>query len=219
MKKIVMIHTSPVSLNDLKELVKEKMPDVELVNIIDDSLLEEVKGNGGLTPAIISRMMTYVQTAASLKPDLIFNQCSSVGEAFDIAKKCTDIPTLKIDEAMAEKAVSLGKKIAVIATVASTMKPSCNLVRTKAKEAGKEVEVKEYLVNGALDILMKEKNVEKHNQLVLNEINKACEECDVVVLAQGSMTAILPYLKETSKPVLTSPEMAIERAKEMLYGK
>ena len=219
MKKIVMIHTSPVSLNDLKELVKEKMPDVELVNIIDDSLLEEVKGNGGLTPAIISRMMTYVQTAASLKPDLIFNQCSSVGEAFDIAKKCTDIPTLKIDEAMAEKAVSLGKKLAVIATVASTMKPSCNLVRTKAKEAGKEVEVKEYLVNGALDILMKEKNVEKHNQLVLNEINKACEECDVVVLAQGSMTAILPYLKETSKPVLTSPEMAIDRAKEMLYGK
>lgn len=219
MKKIVMIHTSPVSLNDLKELVKEKMPEVELVNIIDDSLLEEVKGNGGLTPAIISRMMTYVQTAASLKPDLIFNQCSSVGEAFDIAKKCTDIPTLKIDEAMAEKAVSLGKKIAVIATVASTMKPSCNLVRTKAKEAGKEVEVKEYLVNGALDILMKEKNVEKHNQLVLNEINKACEECDVVVLAQGSMTAILPYLKETSKPVLTSPEMAIARAKEMLYGK
>lgn len=219
MKKIVMIHTSPVSLNDLKELVKEKMPDVELVNIIDDSLLEEVKGNGGLTPAIISRMMTYVQTAASLKPDLIFNQCSSVGEAFDIAKKCTDIPTLKIDEAMAEKAVSLGKKIAVIATVASTMKPSCNLVRTKAKEAGKEVEVKEYLVNGALDILMKEKNVEKHNQLVLNEINKACEECDVVVLAQGSMTAILPYLKATSKPVLTSPEMAIDRAKEMLYGK
>ena len=219
MKKIVMIHTSPVSLNDLKELVKEKMPDVELVNIIDDSLLEEVKGNGGLTPAIISRMMTYVQTAASLKPDLIFNQCSSVGEAFDIEKKCTDIPTLKIDEEMAEKAVSLGKKIAVIATVASTMKPSCNLVRTKAKEAGKEVEVKEYLVNGALDILMKEKNVEKHNQLVLNEINKACEECDVVVLAQGSMTAILPYLKETSKPVLTSPEMAIDRAKEMLYGK
>ena len=45
MKKIVMIHTSPVSLNDLKALVKKYMPDVELVNIIDDSLLEEVKKN------------------------------------------------------------------------------------------------------------------------------------------------------------------------------
>ena len=56
MKKIVMIHTSPVSLNDLKALVKQYMPDVELVNIIDDSLLEEVKKNNGPTPQIISRM-------------------------------------------------------------------------------------------------------------------------------------------------------------------
>lgn len=54
MKKIVMIHTSPVSLNDLKALVKQYMPDVELVNIIDDSLLEEVKKNNGPTPQIIS---------------------------------------------------------------------------------------------------------------------------------------------------------------------
>lgn len=218
MKKVVMIHTSPVSLNDLKALVKELIPDVELVNIIDDSLLEEVKGNGGLTPQIISRMSTYVQVANTLQPDLIFNQCSSVGEAFDIAKQSTSIPTLKIDEAMAEKAVSLGRKIGVIATVESTMKPSCNLVYTKAKDAGKEIEVVEYLVNGALDILMKENNLQKHNELVLEQIKKAEEECDVVVLAQGSMTAILPYLKETKKPVLTSPKLAIERMKEMLNG-
>lgn len=219
MKKIVMIHTSTVSLNELKELVNEILPDTELVNIIDDSLLEEVKRNGGITPQIVSRMTSYVQCADSLKPDLIFNQCSSVGEAFDIAKQCTSIQTLKIDEAMAEKAVSLGEKIAVIATVASTMKPSCNLVKNKAMLINKPVEVKEYLVNGALDILMKEKNVQKHNELVLNEIQKACEECDVVVLAQGSMTAILPYLKETTKPVLTSPRLAIEKVKEMLDQK
>ena len=55
MKKIVMIHTSPVSLNDLKALVKQYMPDVELVNIIDDSLLEEVKKNNGPTPQILAR--------------------------------------------------------------------------------------------------------------------------------------------------------------------
>lgn len=216
MKKIVMIHTSPVSLNDLKALVAELIPGAELVNIIDDSLLEEVKKNNGLTPAIISRMCSYVQVANTLKPDLIFNQCSSVGEAFDIARKQTAAMTLKVDEPMAEKAVELGSTIGVIATVASTMRPSCNLVKTKAAEAGKQVEIREYLVAGALDILMKEKNVEKHNRLVLDEIRKAEQECDVIVLAQGSMTALLPYLGECSKPVLTSPRMAIERVREML---
>ena len=190
MKKIVMIHTSPVSLNDLKALVKQYMPDVELVNIIDDSLLEEVKKNNGPTPQIISRMNMYVQVANSLHPDLIFNQCSSVGEAFDVAKKSTTIPTLKIDEPMAKKAV----------------------------EANKDVEVIEYLVDGALDILMKEKNVEKHNQLVLSKIEEASKACDVIVLAQGSMTAILPYIKNVDKPVLTSPELAIQTARDMIYG-
>jgi len=217
--KVVMIHTSPVSLNDLKALCKEIIPDVELVNIIDDSLLEEVKKNNGPTPNIIKRMCSYVQCADSLNPDLIFNQCSSVGEVFDIAKKQTSKLTLKVDEPMAEKAVELGSKIAVIATVASTMKPSCNLVRTKAKEANKDVVVDEFLVDGALDILMKEKNQEKHNQLCLETIRKAAIDHDVIVLAQGSMTVLLPYLTEFDKPVLTSPRMAIERVKEMLYGK
>lgn len=216
MKKIVMIHTSPVSLNDLKALATELLPGIELINIIDDSLLEEVKVHNGLTSAIISRMCTYVQVADAMKPDLIFNQCSSVGGAFDIARKCTAVPTLKIDEAMAEKAVLLGHTVGVIATVASTMKPSCNLVRTKAAQAGRDVEVREYLVAGALDILMKEKNVDKHNALVLAEIKKAEQVCDVIVLAQGSMTALLPCLSGCSKPVLSSPRLAMERVKEML---
>lgn len=216
MKKIVMIHTSPVSLDDLKAMCAELLKDVEVINIIDDSLLEEVKRNNGITASIISRMYSYVQSAASMKPDLIFNQCSSVGEAFDIAKRCTDIPTLKIDEAMAEEAVRIGRRIAVIATVSSTMKPSCQLVRTKAEVMRKDVDVREYLVEGALDILMKEKNKEKHNQLVLDTIRQAEKENDVIVLAQGSMTAILPYITKSRVPILSSPRMAIQRVKEIL---
>ena len=213
--KVVLIHTSPVSLNDLKALFKEIIPEVEMVNIIDDSLLDEVKNNGKINANIISRMCAYVQVAKTLKPDLIFNQCSSVGEAFDIARKQADCKTLKIDEAMAEKAVSMGSKIGVVATVASTVKPSSNLVRTKALEAGKEVTVNEYLVDGALDILMSG-DVDKHNELVIEAIKKAEAENDVVVLAQGSMTAIVPLLSDIKKPVLTSPRLAVERVKKEL---
>ena len=213
--KVVLIHTSPVSLNDLKALFKEILPEVEMINIIDDSLLEEVKRNGHITPAIISRMCAYVRVAEGMKPDLIFNQCSSVGEAFDIARKQVSCKTLKIDEAMAEKAVELGKKIGVVATVASTMAPSCNLVRNKAIAAGKDVEVKEYLVNGALDILMAG-DVDRHNELLIAAIRQAEAENDVVVLAQGSMTAILPLLKEENKPILTSPRLAVERVRKEL---
>lgn len=218
MKKIFAIHTSNVSYYDLKDLFNKYGSDIEYHNIVDDSLLDEVKANGHITPAIISRMCQYFKIAESLGADLIFNQCSSVGEAADIAAKCVSIPVVKIDEAMAEKAVSIGNKIAVIATVASTVGPSTRLVETKAKLLNKDCKVDPILVDGALDILMKEKNVEKHNKLVIDAINAASEDHDVIILAQGSMTAILPYLGETKVPVLTSPEIGVQKAINVLKG-
>ncbi len=219
MKKVYIVQTSGVSQADLNALFAELVPDAKVHNLIDDSLLHDVMQNGGLTENVIARMCAYFQAAANNGADLIFNQCSSVGEAADIAAKLIKVPVVKIDSAMAEKAVSLGRKIAVVATVKSTMKPSCNLVRSAAAAAGKEVEVVEYLVDGALEVLMKEKNREKHNALVLASVRKAEAECDVIVLAQGSMTVLLPELGEVKKPVLTSPRLGVERARDVLLAK
>ncbi len=218
MKKVYIIHTSLVSHAELNTLFAELVPDAKVHNIVDDSLLHDVMQNGGITPKVISRMCAYVQAAAANGADLIFNQCSSVGEAADIAAQLVSVPVLKVDAAMAEKAVELGKKIGVVATVRSTMKPSCNLVRSKAAEAGKQIDVVEYLVDGALDVLMKEKNREKHNAMVLESVRSAEAECDVIVLAQGSMTVLLPELQDVKKPVLTSPRLGVERARKLLAG-
>lgn len=218
MKKVVIVHTSFVSVDDLKKLFAREIPEAQLYNIVDDSLLAEVSSNGAITPGIVNRMCKYFDAAQSLGADLIFNQCSSVGEAADIAAKTVSVPVIRVDEAMAEEAVRIGKRIGVVATVASTMKPSCNLIRTKAKEAGKEVEVVEYLVDGALDVLMKEGNREKHNRLVLEAVKQCEAQCDVIVLAQGSMTVLLPELSGIKKPVLTSPERGVRKAKSFLQN-
>lgn len=218
MKKIYIIHTSLVSHQELQQLFKEIIPEAELFNIVDDSLLHDVKTHGSVNPKITGRVCDYVRAAEHNGADLIFSQCSSVGKAMDLAKQLVHVPVVKVDEAMAEKAVALGQRIGVVATVKSTMAPSSDLVRDKAREAGKEVEVVEYLVDGALDILMKENNREKHNELVLASIKKAEEECDVIVLAQGSMTVLLPLLGDIKKPVLTSPRLGVEKARKVLMG-
>jgi len=126
------------------------------------------------------------------------------------------VPVLRVDEAMAEQAVELGKKIAVVATVASTVEPSCNLVSQKAAAAGKDVEVIPYLVDGAMWALIHE-GQEKHNRLVKDTVIKAAEECDVVVLSQGSMVVLLPELTDIKKPVLSSPEMGVRKARKILF--
>jgi len=214
-KKVAMIHTSLVSYDTLKSLFAEIIPEADVVNIVDESLLAEVSLHGGLTPAVIRRVHTYVVNADSLGVDLIFNQCSSVGEAFDLALNSVSTPGLKIDTAMAEEAAAKGSAIGVIATVGSTVDPSVRIVENAGKRAGKNVTVKPYLVDGALAMLMGG-NREQHDKLLFDAVAKAAGECDVVVLAQGSMYGMLPRFAGMRKPVLSSPKLGVERARREL---
>lgn len=218
MKKVIIIHTSLVSHDELKNLFKEIIPEAEVRNIVDDTLLAEVSKNGAITPAIVRRLGKYVQEAELLGADLIFNQCSSMGRAIDIVKNSITTPILKIDQEMADTAVTLGNRIAVIATVKSTVDPSCDIVKKAGEAAGKNVEIVPVLVDGALDVLMSGDR-EKHNRLVREAVLKAEKTCDVIVLSQGSMTVLLPELSDVKKPVLSSPRMGVMRARKELFGK
>ena len=214
-KKVFMIHTSTVSYNELRSLFKKHAPDAQVFSIVDDSLIEEVKTVGHITPNLIGRMCAYFKIAESQGADLIFNQCSSVGEAAELAAKTVNVPMLRVDRPMAEKAVTMGRKIAVVATVASTVEPSVNIVKRAAAEAGADCEIIPYLIDGAMDILMNE-GQERHNKYVMEVLKKCEDEVDVIVLAQGSMTVLIPELGVIKKPVLTSPELGVMRAAEML---
>ncbi|WP_407267732.1 aspartate/glutamate racemase family protein [Radiobacillus sp. PE A8.2] len=151
--------------------------------------------------------------------DAILNQCSSVGEAVDIARNMISIPYVKVDEAMAEEAVKIGGKVSVIATVESTMAPSVRLIERTAEKLNKKIEINQCLVEGALNVLMKEGDKEKHNQMVLSEIEKVEHESDVIVLAQGSMIVLLPYLNHIKKPVLTSPRSGVMGLQQVLHDR
>ena len=215
-KKVAVIHTFLHSVENFKKLFKEKLPEVEMINILDDSLLQEVLANKGLTSGVIRRICTYAIEAEALGADCILNTCSSVGEAADIAQKSISIPYVKIDGPMTEEAVKLGTNIAVIATAVSSIEPSSRLVENTAKRMNKEVKVNRWFAEGAYEALRIENNREKHNQIVIDTVKSAAKENDVIVLAQGSMHHLLPLLPDMDKPVLTSLETGVEQLRDIL---
>ena len=105
---VAVIHTSFVSVDAMKGLFRELIPDVRMINIVDDSLLAEVMANGQVTEGIIRRICAYALQAEAMGVSLILSQCSSVGEAVDVARTMLRIPYVKIDEPMAEAAVLIG---------------------------------------------------------------------------------------------------------------
>ena len=215
-KDVVIIHTSFVSIDHLKSLFSSIIPEAQIHNIVDDSLLSEVMENNGVTDGIVQRLRNYIGSAQNLGADAILSQCSSMGPAIDLISESCKVPILKVDQAMAEKAVSIGDRIAVVATVASTLKPSCQLIKTCAEKIGKKIEIAEHLVDGALNILLEEGDKEKHNNMVLDKIRSLDGKYDVIVLAQGSMAVLDPFLKDIKTPTLTSPELGVRRMREVL---
>ena len=218
-KVLTILHTGLTTVPVIGRLIKEILsPDIVVRNVVGDSLLIDTRKAGYMTEDVAKRIVSYVKLAESHGSDCVLFACSSVGPAADMAREEVKIPVLKIDEPKAEAAVTRGRRIAVVATVSTTLKPTCELIEKAAKEKGAQVEIKTFFSDKAFDVLSAG-DVAEHNRLLIGDIEKAASEYDVVVLAQASMTNILPDLPEdVSRKVLTSPRLGVLRVAEVMKG-
>jgi len=217
--RVALIHTSFVFFDReplLFDLFNEIIPDVERLNIVDDQMLAEVMEKASITPEITRRMCLYVLAAEAGGVNAIFNTCSSLGPAFDVAKELVSIPCVKIDDGMAVQAAKEGKKIAVLATVPTTLPPTAALIQEKADQLGTEIEIQRFLCEGAFDLLMQGEK-ERHDDMVSQKSLESAQWADTLALAQCSMARLAPRLsEETGRPVLSSPRLGVEGLKAAL---
>jgi len=208
------VHTSFALVELLNGLVKAHLPEVKVVNIVDDTLLTYAREHG-VDDSLRRRMKNYFLSASDAGAQVILNACSSVGETVDAARPSIPVPILKIDEAMAFQAVRAGRRIAVLATVSSTLGPTGRLLRAQAEALGQQIEIDEVLCDGAFDLLLSGKTAE-HDQRVIEAAKNAALSHDVLVFAQASMSRlVLLVSSQISVPLFASPELAMIRLREM----
>lgn len=217
MKRSALLHTTPVTLEIFQKHLN-LIPDIEIVNMMDDGILKDVMKIGGVNENINKRVMYFLRLAEEADCMAFIIACSSIGECVSYCQPKSSIPVMRIDEAMAEKAVDKGPRIAVMATVNTTLEPTANLINKTAQSKGRNIKVTHCLVDGAYEALTK-KNTEKHNSLVKDKLLEAAENHDVIVLAQASMSTLSDELGELKTPVLSSPRLGILKLKEMVCSK
>ncbi|HEY4957414.1 MAG TPA: aspartate/glutamate racemase family protein [Caldimonas sp.] len=215
MRTVVVVHTGPATVQPIKQQFQQILPDVRVVNIMDDSLLNDVMAAGRLTEAVTGRIFSYMQLGQQMGAAALLNACSSVGEAASAARPAIGIPLIKIDEVMAEQAVAAGPRIGVVATVKTTLEPTVRLIKAKAATAGRAIEVTEALAEGAFQALLDGKG-DLHDDIVKRTIRTLADKVDVIVLAQVSMARLVPSLTDLKVPVLSSPQSGVEAVRVAL---
>jgi Asp/Glu/hydantoin racemase len=221
--RLALVHTVRSLVPVFDRLTRELAPDVATTDVVDEALLEEAIAGGEVPPATAARLEGHVRHALHEGADLVLVTCSSMGDVVDDLRARHGWPLLRVDEAMVDAALAAGSRIGVVATLGSTLRPTTDLVRRRARESGRDqasVEVVPRLVDGAFAAL-KAGDIEAHDEAVGTALRDMLPRVDVVILAQASMARVADTLEpgeRATTPIFSSPRLGVERAVELLAG-
>jgi aspartate/glutamate racemase len=216
-KTLGIIHAINLTIRAMQPFIEEYLPGVSIMHLCDDTIQRDniAAGAGVIPKRNYFKFAQYAQNLQDAGVDMILLACSTFNYAAELARPLISIPIAQIDRPMMEAAVCTGKRVGLLATLATTVPSSERLLRICAAERNKEVEITTVLREEAFAAYQKGE-IEKHNAMLLEEIDKLSRNVDSIVMAQLSMSALAPRLGNTRVPVFNSGNTGFARVREML---
>lgn len=217
MPTLAMIHT--VSWYDRSVIqpfavkFSQDHPEVRIVNIMDDSLLEEALAYQGPNSAVKRRMVAYALAAEAAGADVVMSTCTTMAPGTELAKPLLSIPIFNIDEPMANEAVRLGRRLAILATVPTSAPATRFQLEAAARRAGVEIQMETRICEPAFQALTSGRE-DEHNALVHDAMDELARTADVIVLGQISLSRI--QHRPPGVPVLQVGHSGFAEARRLL---
>ncbi|WP_025034913.1 aspartate/glutamate racemase family protein [Bradyrhizobium sp. DOA9] len=207
--RIALIHALKHSIAPIEAAFAQAWPEARLMNLLDDSLSADLARDGQLNAAMTERFLALGNYAAAMGAHGILFTCSAFGPCIEaVARAHAPMPVLKPNEAMIERAVTMGRRIGLLSTFPPTL-------LSMPPEFPASVEIVPKLAEGALAALDRGDRA-THDRLIV-EASRSLRDCDVIALAQFSIAATAPLVAEaTGRPVVTTPDSAVEKLMKLL---
>jgi aspartate/glutamate racemase len=216
--RLGMLHTVPALAARFDADLATAAPGSTAVHVVDANLLATAIATG-VDAAIDAAVAAHVAHLAASGVDAVLVTCSSIGESVELAAAAVDVPVVRVDAAMASRAIDLagaGGRIVVLATNTATPGPTGRLLERAGAAVAPPPSVRVEVVEGAASARAAG-DVATHDSLIADAVRTAAGEADVIVLAQASMAPAAEGAG-VDVPVLTSPESALQAAIDAARG-
>jgi Asp/Glu/hydantoin racemase len=197
---LALVHTSSAHVPVFDALRDEDHQGLELRHFVEEELLARAGREG--PEAVTEDVRALLRQAVADGARAVLCTCSSIGGVAEAAAAEAGVPVLRVDRPMAAAAVACGARVVVLGTVRSTLRPTADLVEEEAGRAGRPVDVRTLLVDGAWQSF-ESGDFEGYARRVAAAADEVTD-ADAIVLAQASM-APAQHLTRTPVPVLSSP--------------
>jgi hypothetical protein len=210
---ITFLHTSPAHLPTFTALLERLQPGVQATHIVNEELLTRARALGPDHPDVIQRVQATVRAAAHGGAHVVLCTCSTIGGIAEATPADGSFVPMRVDRAMADRAVALGPEVLVVAALESTLKPTSDLIENSAARLGLQVRNQGLFVAAAWPHFEAGRIADYH-QAIASGIRAAAPRSGVVVLAQASMAPVAERLGDLGVPVLASPALGVAAALE-----
>ncbi|MEV5760858.1 aspartate/glutamate racemase family protein [Streptomyces tendae] len=197
---LALLHTSRVHVPVFDALRDAAHPGLELRHHVDAGLLERARRDG--PEAVAEPVAAALTRAVAEGARAVLCTCSTIGGVAEAAAAGVGVPVLRVDRPMAAAAVAAGPRVLVLAALESTLAPTAALIEEEARRAGRPVELRTRVVDGAWS-----RFEAGDGEGYLRRVTDAADSvtgADVIVLAQASMAPARDATR-VSVPVLASP--------------
>jgi Asp/Glu/hydantoin racemase len=216
-KRIFLVHPTLLAMPPVDQAFKHLWPDAIVLNVLDESLYNDIPQDGKLAPQIYTRLTNLFRHCELSGADGIVFSGSTFGPAVETARKDVKVPVLRIEEAMMDEAVARGGSILLACTQKRAQPVVRGTLDAAAKRAGKSPKIAELWISGARDALNKG-DTETHDRLIVEQVT-AAGDFDWVVLGMMSMApACARMTPALANKTLTSGEAAVARMRKLLGG-
>ncbi len=201
------LHTAAVHVAVFSGLLAEISPGDSAVQLVDESLLADTRRRGLVDDELRARIGVGLEDLDRRGAVRIVCTCSTIGGDAEEVGRTLGLDVFRVDRPMAEAAVSVGGRIAVVGGPASTLAPTRALLQETADAAGRSVTLIDapcltawpHFEAGRLD---------RYYATLAAHLQSLDGSADVIVLAQASMAPV-EALVSLSSLVLSSPRPAV----------
>lgn len=218
-KTVGLVHAVLPALAPMRDVLARRLPEVRVLNLLDEGLLSEADRLHGLVPATLDRMAAVIDLLVKAQADAILLTCTAYSPAVaEMERRFPGVPIMAVDEMMVREAVASASRIGVLATVPAGLDQQQVLLRAAAEKAGKAIRIVPSLHPNAMEALRRGDR-DEHDRILLAALPGLLQSTDIVLLAQVSMSPLAAKLPPAlPKRVLSSPDLAAEHLRKLLFG-
>jgi hypothetical protein len=214
-KRVFLVHPTPLAMAPIDEAFKTLWPQAQTMNVLDESLYNDIPQDGTLAPAIYDRVTSLLRHCELSGADGILFSGSTFGPAVDKARIGMRVPVLRAEEAMMEQAVTLGERILLVCTAKRAMPVVRGTLDAAVKRAGVTRQISELWVKDARDAITSG-DVATHDKLIAEQVT-AAGGFDVIIFGQISMVpSRIPLPPHIARRIVTGPGATVARMRALI---